>query len=521
MAATPLFEITDLGLAAASVANPQGPYIHITGFQVGSAYGYTPQRSDPGLNGTLLYQGVPLSYSYVGNNTIDILCQIPPDAGPFDFGEVGLFLDGGIMFAKAVFDTPQTKYSALGTNVVSTYSFHCLLKLQQSVAVFQVNTASGIPPAVWEVDQWSDVYPAGVSANPEIPLILVRELDSSGDSTLLQNTSDSFWSVGTSYQAVNNAATVANSSTTWVEFAASVFHPNALTAVNREWVLETSDGFFRSVQTIAASGANYRLTLNCSNDGTYNNTPLMSPPSVGSHCRLYSCTQNGQKIFYSQIVDAPTGAALATVGNPGLAYGGSGLYMPAAGIIEAHGLLHGPSGGGTLAGAGRRLTSADNMNDTTLVSGVYVTAVGATGLPANWPAPGWDGIMQIVNYGTITQTYYPEGMGGGDGSGNGGYPIYYRSYDNALSNWSAWFPVFMPGKQGVAGTVWTTSNLQPLTQNGIGYVAFIVLNGDSSQSKPEGTLMTLPGRPGTWMSNSYNGPIAAAADYWSVWTRVA
>lgn len=69
--------------------------------------------------------------------------------------------------------------------------------------------------------------------------------------------------------------------------------------------------------------------------------------------------------------------------------------------------------------------------------------------------------------------------------------------------------------------VWMNTNLQPLTINGIGAVVFIVLAGDGSQSKPEGTLMALPGRPGTWISNTYNGPVGSSGDYWAVWTRIA
>lgn len=497
----------------ASVATPEGPWIHITSFEVGSAYGYDPQRTDAGLNGNLLFTGVPTSYEYIGNNTLNIICEIPVDAGPFQFGEVALYLDGGTMFAKGVFDEPQTKYSSLGTNVVSSYTFNCLLKLQQSVAVFQIDTINA-PPTVLDIYQWSDVYPPGVSANPDVPLYVVRELSPTGDSSLLQNSSDSFWTLGTTYFQVNNAAAVANSSTTWVEFSAFLFSAAALASVNRQWVLETPDGFFRSVSGVVTSGANYRFNLNVSNDGTYNNIPLLNAPPVGSNCRLYSSTQTGLSIYYSQIIDPPPATPsppLATVGTPGLAYGGSGLMMPQPGVITAAGLLQGPPDGGTTAGTGRRLTSADDLNNTALNSGLYVTSVGATGLPANWPAPGWDGILQVVNYGTITQTYYPEGMGGASGTGVGGYPIYYRSYDNTQQAWSAWFPVSMPGKQGNAA----------ITVNSIGYVAFIVLNGDSSQSKPEGTLMGLPGRPGTWLSNTYNGPVGAAADYWAVWTRVA
>jgi len=466
MAATPLFVITDAGLAAASVATPTGPYIHITGFQVGDAYGYDPTREDTGLNGTLLYQGVPTSYSYVGDNTIDILCQIPPDAGPFDFGEVALELDGAVMFAKAVFDTPQTKYSALGTNIVSTYSFHCLLKLQQSVAVFQIDTASGIPPAVWIVDQWSDVYPAGVAANPDIPLIMVREKSELADSTLLQNTDDSHWTVGTTYHqyagsAANGGSTfpIANASTSWVEVAANRCHAADLGNTNRRFVVETADGYFRSVSSVVVSGANYRFNLNTSNDGTYNNTPLPSIPGVGTAIKIFRDDQTGGSIYYSQIVDPPPPPALGSVGTPGLVYGGTGLYMPSPGVIQTYGLLQSPS-----ANTGRLLTGGDNLNAVNWASGLY-TVFSGVGRPANLPV-AIDGHVwmhaenplaatQGGNATNLTQIFYPSGGGGGDANGVGGYPPYWREWNVTVSNgqggWSNWFPFSMNGKAGATG----------------------------------------------------------------------
>ncbi|MBB5408617.1 hypothetical protein HDG34_002554 [Paraburkholderia sp. HC6.4b] len=72
--------------------------------------------------------------------------------------------------------------------------------------------------------------------------------------------------------------------------------------------------------------------------------------------------------------------------------------------------------------------------------------------------------------------------------------------------------------RGQVGGAWTPANLQPLSGNGIGWVAFIVRAGDSSQSAPEGTVAALPGRPGTWLSS---GNASAASDYWGVWTRIA
>jgi hypothetical protein len=518
----PYFEITDVGLAAASVATPTGPFIDIVGFQIGDGYGYEPTPEDTGIDGNLLYSGTPTSYQLLPNNTLNILCQIPPSAGPFAFGEVALMLPGNVMFAKAVFPTPQQKYSNLNTNVVNTFTLNCLLTLKQSVAVFNITVTE--EPGVLNIYQWSDVIPASTaSVQSAVPTLLVHELDEFGDSTLLEN-STAAWAVGTSYgryatYAANPSGlyTVAASSTTWVEVAASQLHPADLTTTNRRFVIRTPDGYFRSVNNVVVSGSNYRFNMNCTNDGTYNNSPLPDAPTVGANIVIYRDDQRGGSIYYSQIIDPPS-IPLATNGTPGLAYGANGTYMPNPGIIQVHGMLQAPS-----TNTGRVLTSSDDLNNFGLASGMYV-ASGSSGNPANMPIslPANVWIHNIGNgsssaNGTdVTQVVFPWNTAGGDSNGVGGLPPYWRQGHNGNA-WTTWQPFLVLNKQGASG-LWTTSNYQPLTVNGIGYCAFIVKNGDSSQSAPEGTVMALPGRPGSWLST---GSAAAAADYWNVWTRIA
>lgn len=453
--ATPLLLITDAGLAAASVATPTGPFIEIVRFEIGAAFGYTPQRTDTGIVGPLLYGANVSSYQSLADNVLDVVCQIPATAGPWDFGEVALYLPNNVLFAKAVFATAQHKSSSLGTDVGSAYILNCLLSLKQSTAIFQFSEAS--LPYVWDVYTWSSVIPPAISANPAIPLTLVHELTPLGDTALLENATNT-WTVGTGYKPVVNAAPVVNSTTTWVEFVATLFAPSDLTSANREWLLQTPDGYFRSVSSITQSGANYRFNLNTSNDGTYNNFPLIVAPSAGQNCRLYAYNRTNDRIRYSQIIDPPA-IPLATVGNPGLAYGGSGLYMPQAGVIQTFGLLHGPS-----ANTGRQLTSADSLNSN-LNSGVY-TVSAAFGYPAAMPV-SWDGQVFVTNPGissntSIIQTYYPTGSGGGTADGTGGYPIFWRSYNASAGIWTNWSQLSTGGR-GASVMAYAKSNSTSFT----------------------------------------------------------
>src|ERR1700682_5894347 len=103
MAGTPVFTIVNSGLATASISSPTGPWISIEKFSINAGYGYTPTVTQLAPEGALLFEGTPTSYQNVGGNTIDILCEIPPNAGPFQFGEVALYLPGNVLFAIAVF----------------------------------------------------------------------------------------------------------------------------------------------------------------------------------------------------------------------------------------------------------------------------------------------------------------------------------------------------------------------------------------------------------------------------------
>lgn len=402
---TPLMLVTNVGLAAASTATPTGPFINVVEFRVGDGYGYTPTRDDTGLNGNLLFVAAPSSYQNIGNNTIDIVCRIPPDVGPFDYGEVGLWIDDGsgnkVMFAKAVFDTLQTKFSSLGTNVAAAETFHCLIKLEQSVAVFQFSTV--LNQDVIEYDLWSDVIPPDLSANPMVPLVLVRELDGARCSSLLHKSDGAKWTIGTNYDWFKNT-TVVNATTTSVTVPAASFSAGDLSAVNRKYVLEFADGYFRSCSNFAQSGANYVFTLNPA--------PLSDLPAVGSALRVYESSN------YKTL-------PIATATTQGIVRAGNGIAVPSAGVFETYGLLHG------VPGSGRQIGSETNLNDLSLQSGVY--SVFTASLPSNMPPVGVGGMLYLTNYtGLRTQVYWPQKLN----DLNADLQPYWRFYD--VGTWGPW-----------------------------------------------------------------------------------
>lgn len=451
---TPQFIETNAGLAAASVATPVGPFVHITGFRVGDAFNYTPLPTDTDLNGNVVYAGIPDTYEYVGDNTINIICRIPPEAGPFAFGEVCVDLAGPVMFAKAVFDTLQVKYTSLGTNVLSTYTFNCLLKLQQPVAIFKIDTLFNQPPDVWEVDFWSDVYPPALQANPGIPTILVRELDENGNSSFIHQASDAHWSVGTTYHFVARPTVIAGTLTSVT--VATLGNVKA-SSVPRNYVIETEEGYLRSCSGVTNSGntvftffdplaaghaspVGSKISIFCNDatqtlltiTGDVSGSAIISGPSASINLTINPGAVLARSITYdvagtySFIVPAGVQFLYLNGCGAGAGGGGAGGGWAAANHVSGEDYQAGGGGGGGGAGhatQGQALAVTPGETITIVVGAKGIGGLG--GFPGNTGTNGGAGGVTTVSgsFGTVTLlggTSGESGTGFGPPSGSSG-----------------------------------------------------------------------------------------------------
>lgn len=179
------FIITNAGLAAASTAGSGGPLIDITQFKLGSGVNYTPLPTHTGLNGTTLFTAAIASATPYNNDTMDIVLQIPAAAGPFDFGEIGLYM-GSVLFAKCAYTSLQSKLSDAVNGVGSVWTIHALIKLADASALFNFtfSTITSIPiitgSAVTGPDTVSSTCNAilamdkGPLSTTDIPILLAR-----------------------------------------------------------------------------------------------------------------------------------------------------------------------------------------------------------------------------------------------------------------------------------------------------------------------------------------------------------
>lgn len=176
------FIITSAGLNALAATESGGPTIDVVAYRLGDAVNYVPNKdTDTNIRGNLVYSGTTVSTNVYDANTVDVLITLPASIGPFNFGEIGLYLPGNILFALMSYDILQSKTTAATTGVASVRNIHALLKTSQGAAAFNITmAASNVVP----------VYGSGaVIGAPDSmsgsPTIAVTEEDTA-DGTALQ-----------------------------------------------------------------------------------------------------------------------------------------------------------------------------------------------------------------------------------------------------------------------------------------------------------------------------------------------
>jgi len=137
MASNLQFVITNVGLQAVANAQSGGPSVNITTFQVGTAYNYTPTASMSALQGTSLYSGITTGYSVDSLNQITYQLKMNQTVGTFNFGEVGVYLADGTLFALAAFQTLQEKVAASSSNAGNLVTLIARLLLTGIAPVIQ------------------------------------------------------------------------------------------------------------------------------------------------------------------------------------------------------------------------------------------------------------------------------------------------------------------------------------------------------------------------------------------------
>ncbi len=186
MASNLQFVITNAGLQAVANAQGGGPAVNITSFQVGTAYNYSPTASMTSLQGTSLYSGLATGYSVDSLNQVTYILKMDQTVGTFNFGEVGLYLSSGTLFALASFASLQEKVAASSSNAGNLVTLVSRLLLTgiaptisftnvslQNAILLEVSVPDGLP--VPNAANSSNVYSVQSGDDTSRPIIAIRE----------------------------------------------------------------------------------------------------------------------------------------------------------------------------------------------------------------------------------------------------------------------------------------------------------------------------------------------------------
>jgi hypothetical protein len=263
------FVISDAGNAAATIATPAGPFIHITQFRVTDAFNWVPDGTETSLPGNVKHIGGIINYYVVDYDTIELILFMDGTVGPFDFGTIGIFLEDGTLFATSVFDTLQEKIKAVGNQGGTQWRIRARLKLARASVICQVDVIT--TNQVLEVANWQSlVTPANQVGNANMA-ILTAEENSVGESILVYKDTANQWAINDYHQIFSG--TTASGGTIGT---ASVSHPNLanvsfeLPQTNSRYLIKFPDGDIRRVTSITGSTQlNYTPAKAVTQTGTF------------------------------------------------------------------------------------------------------------------------------------------------------------------------------------------------------------------------------------------------------------
>lgn len=277
------FIITNDGIASISSAMASGTPIHVDTFKVGSSVNYSPLQTDLALRGTTHYTGSVLDYRVVGTDTIEYLLLLGPNIGPFSFGEIGLYLNNGKLFALGSLSNLQYK-SATVSNTPGVSI--------EIVASITYTNISSIVAYYLQVNAYSKLVEyATLALLPPTPIAasngcIIRNTDDNGEPILAIKVNESKWRFS-NFSRVELAEPVAGTSD-YLSIQTSMSNAPDNFRRNR-YIIQFVSGVLTGKSRLITSWNNFLITWDES---------LPSIPSPGDLYEIYSSDFASQHRHY-------------------------------------------------------------------------------------------------------------------------------------------------------------------------------------------------------------------------------
>lgn len=144
--------ITDIGTNAAIAVMEGGYKLSVATFKLGDAFGYTPLQSDTALHGATVYTAAITEIIKTNPKEVTFKVVLGSNVGPFNYGEIGLYLATGELFALVTLDTLRSKQATTGADKGDTFRINIPITLDNVLESIEFTEVSVVQTELAEVE---------------------------------------------------------------------------------------------------------------------------------------------------------------------------------------------------------------------------------------------------------------------------------------------------------------------------------------------------------------------------------
>lgn len=271
-------QLTDAGAAALNAGT--GP-ITLTTYKLGSAYNYVPEATDTDIHGTLVEQGAPSQPQAVSANLVRYSILLDFTLGPFQFGEVGIYMANGELFALAADNVLIQKLKMTSANTGNAIRLDIYLSMVGTNYDMWLSVGESNNEFRLAVIQSPDVLPISNMATPNAYVVQPASQDQKA--MLAYTDRNGLW-LFDCYDFINQmSATITGFDSHSVTIALSEYTTDMSPDYFGQLILEFTSGAIystcRYIKTAVISGSTVTLGFN---------TPVAMTPAVGDTVVIFS-----------------------------------------------------------------------------------------------------------------------------------------------------------------------------------------------------------------------------------------
>ncbi len=289
-----IVQITNAGAAAITAA--AGP-IQLSTFQVGSDYNYVPIPADVGIHGTELFNGAPTPYGVVNANVVKYSVILDATVGDFAFGELGLYMANGELFALATSQTLIQKLVTTSSQTGNSIRIDVYLSIVGQNYDMWFDIAESNNPFRVAVLESVDVMPPPQDAVPNVYIVSPASSDQSSFQAYTDRSG--LWNFDCYQFANQGSVTIQSFTSTSVTIPLSQFVSNMNPAYFGQVILEFSSGnlfgICRNILAVVVGASTVTLSFQ---------TPVALTPAAGDTALLFS-----RQALSTTVVNLPIASA--------------------------------------------------------------------------------------------------------------------------------------------------------------------------------------------------------------------